>query len=338
MTFVAHLFIKGILFIAILAVLSGFSNAATALSLTGGCSHTFVNGSTNYITFNLANNGNSAATNLTVTPELSGALTYNPIESLPSIDSGKSATIDFYLYNFSPPGSYAEGFIVQYTQAGATRLAVFPCLLDISQQTQSGVSFTQIGFLNGDLTATMLNLGGTLVYANVSLLAPAGFTIVPEISSVNIRPGSFADANFNILFPQNALFINASYLIVVTLSYTQSNIHYATYNTILIRHPVSSNEIVNPTTIPANQISGPAISLPCIIYLSLRSIAFIIGLFLVLLGGLMYALSHIGNETLRGRLQDYGTNIIVGGIALIALIELLPYILTLIADGIFQSC
>jgi len=330
--------IKIMIFASIFAaMLSSISGTATTF-LSGGCSHTLVNGSTGYMTFNLANNVSSTATNLTITSELNGASAYNPIEEISSIDHGKNAAINFNLYNFSLPGSYAEGFIVQYTQAGVNRLAVFPCLLNISQQALSDVSFTETKFLNGSLTATMLNQGEVPLYVNVSLIAPAGFMIIPKTSSVNIQSDSFAGVNFNIFFPQNALFVNASYLITVVLSYTKSNIHYASYSTILVSHHISINEVTNPTTVPANQISGPVLTSTCVIYLTLLSMVFIIGLFLMLLGALMYAVSHVGNETIRGRLQNYGINMIVGGIALVVLAELVPYLLTLIADGIFLAC
>jgi len=217
-----------------LATMLNLSGAATTVSLTGGCTHTLVNGSTNYITFNLANSGNGTATNLLIVPQLSGASTYNSIENLSLIGPGKNASFNFYLYNLSSPGSYAEGFIVQYTQTGVTGFAAFPCLLNINQSGPSQASITKIGFVNGNLTVTVFDLSQAPLSVNLSILAPPTFGIRPKVSSLSVQPGSFANATFNISIPQNTQFVNASYAVAAMLSYAASGVHHATFSTTLI--------------------------------------------------------------------------------------------------------
>jgi len=227
-------FTKILTFVVILTAMLNLSGAATTVSLTGGCLPAQANESTSYIAFNLANTGNGTATNLLVMPMLNGASTYNSVKNLSLIGPGNNATFKFYLHNFSLPGSYAEGFIVQYMQTGVTGFAVFPCMLNIGQQTTSQVSITRMRFSNGNLTATIFKLGGTTADVNVSVLAPPDFGISPKMRSISIQPGSFTNTTFRVLLPQNTQFVNASYSIAVMLSYTDSGLHYASYSTTVV--------------------------------------------------------------------------------------------------------
>jgi hypothetical protein len=333
--------VKTAIMAAIFATILGLSTTTNAASMTGGCFHTLVNGTTDYMTFELSNVGNGIATNLIVTSELSGASTFNPVQNISSINSDKSAALNFFLYNFSLPGSYAEGFVVQYTQSGVTQFAVFPCILNVSQQTIIEVYLAGTSFSNGEFTATMFNIGEMPINANVSVLAPPGFQVSPKIHRINIQPGLSEDANFNVLFPQNALLVNGSYPLAIMFSYVRSNIHYASYFTTLITHSIGSEPGNNSTTIPtipANQILGPTQISICIFYWSLRGVVFVIALALALLGSIMYAISNVGGGDFKISLKSYGTDMMIGGVVAILIAELVPYLLSLMFGNIFFGC
>ena len=233
---------KVIIFAVLLVALLNLSGATTTVSLTGGCTHNLVNGNNSYITFNLANTGNGTATNLLVVPQLSGAYTYNSIENLSLIGPGRNASFNFYLYNLSLPGSYAEGFIVQYVQTGVTGFAAFPCLLNIGQQTLNQASITGTKFVNGKLTVTVFDLSQAPLSINLSILAPPTFNITPKVRTINVQPGSFANATFNVSILQNTQFVNASYAVAAMLSYATSGVHYASFSTTLINQSTSNNQ------------------------------------------------------------------------------------------------
>jgi len=95
---------------------------------------------------------------------------------------------------------------------------------------------------------------------------------------------------------------------------------------------------ISGAQISSASISGPISSIACAIYWGLHTVVFIIGLALVLLGAIMYALSHVGGGQFKSSLQGYGIGMITGGIAGIIIAEVAPYILSTIAGPGFSSC
>jgi len=88
----------------------------------------------------------------------------------------------------------------------------------------------------------------------------------------------------------------------------------------------------------SQSISGPISSIACAIYWGLHTVVFIIGLALVLLGAIFYAISHVGGGQLKSSLQGYGIGMITGGIAGIIIAEVAPFILQAIAGNSFSNC
>ncbi len=69
------------------------------------------------------------------------------------------------------------------------------------------------------------------------------------------------------------------------------------------------------------------------VYNSVENIIFILGLTLMILGGALYAGSHLLPTQTRGQLQGYGMGMIIGGVVGVIIVIAAPYILNIIAPG-----
>ncbi len=69
------------------------------------------------------------------------------------------------------------------------------------------------------------------------------------------------------------------------------------------------------------------------VYNSVENIIFILGLTLMILGGALYAGSHLLPTQTRGQLQGYGMGMIIGGVIGVIIVIAAPYILDIISPG-----
>ena len=95
---------------------------------------------------------------------------------------------------------------------------------------------------------------------------------------------------------------------------------------------VSAIEAGN-TVINTNAIVTPL----CSIYTAVHEGVFILGLLLMIIGAIMYALAHVMPGQTKGSLQGYGMGLILGGIVGVIIAELAQPILNTIIGGSFNS-
>ncbi len=87
------------------------------------------------------------------------------------------------------------------------------------------------------------------------------------------------------------------------------------------------------TVISPNAITAPL----CSIYTAVHEGVFILGLVLMILGAVMYALAHVMPGQTKGSLQGYGMGLILGGIIGVIIAELAAPILNTIIGGSFNA-
>ena len=105
---------------------------------------------------------------------------------------------------------------------------------------------------------------------------------------------------------------------------------------------VSENcTLVDTSICPSGQYACVPITYPvCSIYLSVKTVIFILGLTLMLLGGALYAGSHVMPGQHKGSMQGYGMGMIMGGIIGVIIAVIAPTILGFITgnSSIASTC
>ena len=76
-----------------------------------------------------------------------------------------------------------------------------------------------------------------------------------------------------------------------------------------------------------------ALNAICSVYTSVKTIIFILGLTLMILGGAIYAGAHVAPSSLKGSLQGYGMGFIIGGIIGVIIVIIAPYLLQVISGN-----
>ncbi len=76
-----------------------------------------------------------------------------------------------------------------------------------------------------------------------------------------------------------------------------------------------------------------AVNAICTLYLAVKSVIFILGLVLIILGGAMYAGAHVLPGSTKGSVQGYGMGMILGGVIGVIIAVAAPYILTVITGN-----
>ena len=208
----------------VLVSLSQAVAAASTVTLTGTCPGRTINQSSNYLLFNITNSGNGAATDLILSPRLEGATTPNSTAVIPMVSPGGSYTVKFYLYNFTLPGSYVEYINATYSQGASTFVTIFPCLVGIDNNAQSVLQILSMNSTSSKLGFTILNPAGYPIQANVTVRAPSGFGVEPAEVPVLLNPQDRATVRSNVSAPK---YTDASFPIVVAVSYVKDGMHYA---------------------------------------------------------------------------------------------------------------
>jgi hypothetical protein len=78
---------------------------------------------------------------------------------------------------------------------------------------------------------------------------------------------------------------------------------------------------------------GPAQNAICSVYNTVEGIIFILGLTLMILGGAVYAGSHVMPGQTRGTIQGYAMGMLLGGVIGVIIAMLAPYLITLITGN-----
>ncbi|MCL5093338.1 MAG: hypothetical protein M1128_02640 [Candidatus Marsarchaeota archaeon] len=82
-----------------------------------------------------------------------------------------------------------------------------------------------------------------------------------------------------------------------------------------------------------NSLTSNVLAPICAVYGAVHSAIFILGLTLMILGGALYAGSHMMPGTSKGTLQGYGMGMILGGVIGVVIAIASPYILGLITSN-----
>jgi len=216
-------FVSTILFI-------NYSSASVVLTLTGTCRAPLLNYTNHTIYFYLSGKGNATATNLQLVPHLTGLNVSPTSKIIPSFKPGENVSFSFNVSNFSMPGSYAGGFILEYSQYGTVFVTAFPCEYSIINPTQSLLSIINVNTSNNHIKASILSLEGKPVNANISLIVPPLLSASPSYINVTLNPNSKYDAIFDIA-TQQSYKNGTSIPIGVVVSYAEGGLHYATMAT-----------------------------------------------------------------------------------------------------------
>lgn len=220
---------------------------ADTVTLSGSCQSQIINQSASYLLFNLSNSGNGTATNLMLIPEIEGATTPNSIINIPLIGPSSSYTTRFYLDNFTMPGGYVEYITVKYSQGSTDFLTIFPCIAQLSNNTQSLLDILNISRTGSRINVTVYNLANYPIYANVTVRAPPLFNVSPKSGQyVSISSKSKSDIFFNLSTPS---YTSARFPIVAAVSYVNDSVHHASMNVYTINFAASTHSSGILTTI-----------------------------------------------------------------------------------------
>jgi hypothetical protein len=86
-------------------------------------------------------------------------------------------------------------------------------------------------------------------------------------------------------------------------------------------------------TMVANAQASNAIAAICNVFTTVQTAIFILGIMLMILGGALYAGSHLMPGSSKGSMQGYGMGMILGGIIGVIIAVLAPYILGVISSN-----
>ena len=87
------------------------------------------------------------------------------------------------------------------------------------------------------------------------------------------------------------------------------------------------------TVLSSASLTSNVIAPICAVYGAVHSAIFILGLTLMILGGALYAGSHMMPGTSKGTVQGYGMGMILGGVIGVVIAIASPYILGLITSS-----
>lgn len=225
---------KILIFLLVAAIIG--TSAASTVTLTGTCYSGIISDKNNYIQFNLTNSGDGAATNLVITPRISGATPNNTTVSIPLVKPNTTYGEKIYLWNFTTVGSYVELFLVKYTQGTSTFTTVYPCLATFFKGAQSQIVVTG---LTRNTSRVVVNLSNTATFpitGSAVIYAPSSFNVSPKYDNFTINPRQIKRVSFDVVPPQ---YTNAEFPVTVAISYTQAGVHYATLAITTVTFPAS---------------------------------------------------------------------------------------------------
>jgi len=224
-----------ILIFLLVAAIIGTAGAST-VTLTGTCYSGIISDKSNYIQFNLTNSGDGAATNLVITPMISGAMPNNTTVSIPLVKPNTTYGEKIYLWNFTTVGSYVELFLVSYSQGTSTFTTVYPCLATFFKGAQSQLVVTG---LTKNTSKVVVNVSDTATYpitASATVYASSAFNVTPLYQNFTINPRQIKRIPFDVVPPQ---YTNAEFPVTIGISYIHGGVHYATLAITTVTFPNS---------------------------------------------------------------------------------------------------
>ena len=93
-----------------------------------------------------------------------------------------------------------------------------------------------------------------------------------------------------------------------------------------------SSMFIAPAMAQSN-ITNSVVNNLCSLLDTVKTVIFIIGLALMILGGALYAASHVMPGQSKGTIQGYGMGMVLGGVIGVIIAVVMPYIFSLIAGA-----
>ena len=219
-----------------LAALFGYSGAST-VTLTGTCTGQTLTANNSTLYFYLSNTGDGTATNLLIVPRLFGLSTYEQSENLSALGSSSNVSFAFHTSDFSYPGTYVGGFLLEYDQGSSQYLSTFPCMYSVLNSTRSLLSVQSSNITPKRLTLSLASLSSVPLNVTAFVLAPPTFTINPANLTLRMPPDSISTMLFNITSPHIS---GASFTISAIISYVSGGRHYGYLLNNVLLFPVGS--------------------------------------------------------------------------------------------------
>lgn len=240
---------KMLIFLLSMVLLVGIAGAST-VTLTGTCYSKVLNTTNNFIQFNITNSGNGTATSMLIEPVITGATlannTNNTTIEIPLVAPGGTYPVKIYLDNFSTiPGSYAQRFIVRYSQGSSTFTTLFPCLVNIGRSAPSLLAITTLGKIDSNIYVNVSSIATYPIDAQVAVYAPSEFTVAQPTRNITIEQQSNYNATFPVVTPS---FTNSEFPIAVSVSYINNNVHYATLSITTVSFGAGPNSFYKQIT------------------------------------------------------------------------------------------
>ncbi len=230
-------------------LLLGTANAGTVI-ITGTCNSNLAPG--NFLNFALFNNGTDTAYSLLISPIIPNALPAENTYSISSLPSGVNTATKIGLLNITGRGSYASALILNYQQGQQTFTALFPCMVNFGNATNSTLRvFPAANTLIGNssnivkIGVNITNGGNNNLDANVSILVPPTFRNLSSSSYlITIGPFQTKSLVFTYALPPGQV----SYSAAISASYTLEGLHYASIATLILRNYIPPSSSTNSQT------------------------------------------------------------------------------------------
>ncbi len=94
-----------------------------------------------------------------------------------------------------------------------------------------------------------------------------------------------------------------------------------------------SSSILGSLGLPSGFTPSPIECQICSLYNTIHSIVFVLALLLFILGGVMYAVSHILPGKAKGEFQGYAWAMIIGGVIAVIIVVAAPFVLNSVVNS-----
>ena len=212
--------------------LTQVSHAGTVV-LTGTCSGNLAPG--NVLNFALFNNGTDTAYSLLVSPIIQNASPAENTYSISSLPPRVSITTHIGLLNITGRGSYVSALILNYQQGQQTFTALFPCIINFSNSTNSTLRIFHSSQVNSSniakIEVNVTNGSNNNLSTIVSMFVPPTFTNLSSSSYlIALKPFQTKSLFFTYALPLGQV----NYTTAIAASYVFGGLHYASLATLAV--------------------------------------------------------------------------------------------------------